>query len=616
MAEKKKQVVLQAAEKAAAEESPDFWDNAINAIINRVLGSGQLMQKLGISLGPNAPSEDEIREAIKDSRPTEGWGGTFGDIVAGLPAMGLPGGPIAQGIAGGALTGITEPVRGADESERFFEEKATQGAIGGAIGGAMGTVAKLFGGIARHSPEKYTRDVMDAAVPPDGATITKPGHEGFRQLKAAWDKNWAKVIPGLKVTADVDLVNGLKSVQNGMEAMGYTADQIGRVGNIIQGQILGPAARGETGGVNQLAGEAAHHVQTTLRKLALQHPDIEQPLMQVREAVLDGIERNSTPDIVQQFRALRTEYPKFLAVEEASAAAATTGGGGLFTPQQLGSAARRLDKTAHHGATAAGTAPLQETVEAGLAARIGKPSPIVEAMQGLPIAGPVARMAERSPTVRGIAEGIEASNVPATTAAAGVMVPSATLTPGDIGEGYDWTPGGFPEHGDTKFDNGETDLNDFFMKDDNGDPELEQFFDPRTDEDMDKFFSPAYSESEVDRIAAAIWQQESSGRLRRPDGRQIISPSGAVGPMQIMPGTFRQYAKAGEDIYDADDNLAVGRRLIADLHGKYGDPRKVAAAYFSGKPNYNASASDVTGKTTASYVADVMNRMERGNANG
>ena len=258
----------------------------------------------------------------------------------------------------------------------------------------------------------------------------------------------------------------------------------------------------------------------------------------------------------------------------------------------------------------------RRVISNGLAARIGKPSPIVEAMQGLPIAGPVARMAERSPTVRGIAEGIEASNVPATTAAAGVMVPSATLTPGDIGEGYDWTPGGFPEHGDTKFDNGETDLNDFFMKDDNGDPELEQFFDPRTDEDMDKFFSPAYSESEVDRIAAAIWQQESSGRLRRPDGRQIISPSGAVGPMQIMPGTFRQYAKAGEDIYDADDNLAVGRRLIADLHGKYGDPRKVAAAYFSGKPNYNASASDVTGKTTASYVADVMNRMERGNANG
>jgi hypothetical protein len=44
----------------------------------------------------------------------------------------------------------------------------------------------------------------------------------------------------------------------------------------------------------------------------------------------------------------------------------------------------------------------------------------------------------------------------------------------------------------------------------------------------------------------------------------------AVGPMQLTPDTWRQYAQPGEDINNAADNKRVGDRVVADLWNKSG----------------------------------------------
>ena len=115
-------------------------------------------------------------------------------------------------------------------------------------------------------------------------------------------------------------------------------------------------------------------------------------------------------------------------------------------------------------------------------------------------------------------------------------------------------------------------------------------------------------------IDDAIYAQES-GRGSNP----TTSVAGAAGDYQIMPATFRQYAKPGESIGVRDDNIAVGHRIIADYAQKYNnDPARVAVAYFSGAGNvappgsptpWINDAKDATGKSTSSYVSDVMERL-------
>lgn len=88
----------------------------------------------------------------------------------------------------------------------------------------------------------------------------------------------------------------------------------------------------------------------------------------------------------------------------------------------------------------------------------------------------------------------------------------------------------------------------------------------------------AYPPSNVD-ISKAIISHESGGK-------NVVSPQGATGPGQLMPGTFAQYAKPGERIDNPADNIAVHHRIIADYQRRWpGDPARVAVAYFSGPGN-------------------------------
>jgi soluble lytic murein transglycosylase-like protein len=114
-------------------------------------------------------------------------------------------------------------------------------------------------------------------------------------------------------------------------------------------------------------------------------------------------------------------------------------------------------------------------------------------------------------------------------------------------------------------------------------------------------------------IVDAIMAQESGGR----DG--LVSIDGARGRMQIMPGTWAQYAQPGEDIDNPAHNRAVGERIIADLSIKAGgDPARIAVGYFSGPGNIAPPGSptpwkedrrDGNGMSVSRYVAQVTARL-------
>ena len=113
-------------------------------------------------------------------------------------------------------------------------------------------------------------------------------------------------------------------------------------------------------------------------------------------------------------------------------------------------------------------------------------------------------------------------------------------------------------------------------------------------------------------INAIHGQESGAGKNSR------TSVDGARGGMQIIPSTFRAFAKPGERIDNPDDNLRVGVRYIKHLGDKFdNDPAKISTGYISGEGNVNAGSGpawkvdrkDGNGKSVSSYVTDVLGRI-------
>ncbi|WP_448662490.1 lytic transglycosylase domain-containing protein [Sphingomonas sp. CJ20] len=90
-----------------------------------------------------------------------------------------------------------------------------------------------------------------------------------------------------------------------------------------------------------------------------------------------------------------------------------------------------------------------------------------------------------------------------------------------------------------------------------------------------------------------------------------VSPKGAMGLMQLMPGTWqalRVKHAFGTDPFDPCDNILAGAAYLRELHDRYGDPGFLAA-YHAGPGRYEAyrSGRPLPAETLA-YVAQVQAR--------
>ena len=88
----------------------------------------------------------------------------------------------------------------------------------------------------------------------------------------------------------------------------------------------------------------------------------------------------------------------------------------------------------------------------------------------------------------------------------------------------------------------------------------------------------------------AVMRQESGGRTMLAENLPIVSSTGAMGIMQVMPGTYTEMATQyglGTDPYNPRDNINAGAGYLKWLHGKYGYPA-MFAAYNDGPGNLDA----------------------------
>jgi hypothetical protein len=112
----------------------------------------------------------------------------------------------------------------------------------------------------------------------------------------------------------------------------------------------------------------------------------------------------------------------------------------------------------------------------------------------------------------------------------------------------------------------------------------------------------------------AVIIAESSGRTMLAAGQPITSSMGAMGLMQLMPGTYdemRRTHRLGIDPHDPHDNILAGTAYLGWLHKRYGYPA-MFAAYNDGPGNLDQRIADarLLPVETITYVERVTGRVE------
>lgn len=98
-------------------------------------------------------------------------------------------------------------------------------------------------------------------------------------------------------------------------------------------------------------------------------------------------------------------------------------------------------------------------------------------------------------------------------------------------------------------------------------------------------------------LVLRVVQQESGGRTK------AVSPKGAIGPMQLMPGTAKEL---GVNPHDPADNIRGGVRYLKQQLDAFGTPELALAAYNAGPGAVRKAGGVPNYRETQNYVGSIM----------
>ncbi len=112
-----------------------------------------------------------------------------------------------------------------------------------------------------------------------------------------------------------------------------------------------------------------------------------------------------------------------------------------------------------------------------------------------------------------------------------------------------------------------------------------------------------------------VMRAESGGRTHQ-NGRPITSRAGAMGLMQLMPGTWTELRAAhglGRDPHDPRDNILAGTAYLRAMFDRFGYPG-LFAAYNAGPARYAAhlESGRPLPAETRTYLKTVTDRTDQG----
>jgi hypothetical protein len=118
-------------------------------------------------------------------------------------------------------------------------------------------------------------------------------------------------------------------------------------------------------------------------------------------------------------------------------------------------------------------------------------------------------------------------------------------------------------------------------------------------------------DSDISRVVGAVASVESGGHQTNRAGGTLTSSTGALGIMQLMPGTAWQL---GVNPYNAAENVAGGKMYLEQLHSKYGNWHDALGAYNWGPGHVDRALRSHTAfpREVEGYISSVQGHYARG----
>lgn len=320
-------------------------------------------------------------------------------------------GRAAVGAGAGALGSLASPV--IDESKPFAQQKMEQAALGAALGGAAPLVTRgigrmispnvrpdvellmregvtptpgqlLGGGLARteekarsvpglgdvitsgqrRAVDEFNQAAYARALNPIGEKVTAPvGREAVEQVADKLGSAYNKLLPNLQFKADQQFASELGNIQQ--MAVGLADAQRGQFDSIIRNDLV----RHMTPQGN-MSGESLKKVETGLTQKAKNYLGSsvasERELGAALQATLDTVRSTlvrANPAHADELSRINQGWANYARIRQASSMVGAENG--IFTPNQLQSSVRALDKSVGKGDFAKGNALMQDLSEAG-----------------------------------------------------------------------------------------------------------------------------------------------------------------------------------------------------------------------------------------------------------
>jgi len=324
-------------------------------------------------------------------------------------------GRMGEGAMAGAAQGAFTPV--AQPGNNFAEQKTAQagmgaaaGAIGAPIGRALGasmapevapaarqllnenvelTGPQAAGGFLKKmedvlagSPvgapiqaarqrgiESFDRAAGNRALAPIGERVPThltSGHAIIDDVETKLGNAYDRVHSGTSLAMDPQLQNDLTTIGQQYRTLG--SERLQQLQSFIDQNIEEPLR--DHGGI--IPGNIVHGGAANLRREAANLAsdpnaftrNLGTAVQDVHDAMNAALERQN-PGFAAQLGAANTGWANFVRMRQAAASVGAQSTEGSFTPAQLGAATKALDRSAGKGASARGTALMQDLAEAG-----------------------------------------------------------------------------------------------------------------------------------------------------------------------------------------------------------------------------------------------------------
>lgn len=374
--------------------------HALGSVLNAIAPNSQIARDFAAGVPQVDAQIKQQEQALQAQRAAAGnTGFDWARLAGGALGSSILPNPIASALA--------QPV--VVEGDNFAKEKAIQGVIGGALQGATKLVGRAIspkgnpdvellmregvtptpgqiigGGIARteekarsvpglgdvitsgqrRAVEDFNQAAYARALNPIGEKVTAPaGREAVEQVADKLGSAYNRLLPNLQFKADQQFATELGNIQQ--MAVGLADAQRGQFDSIIRNDLV----RHMTPQGN-MSGESLKKVETALTQKAKNYLGSsvasERELGAALQATLDTVRSTlvrANPAHADQLSRINEGWANYARIRQASSMVGAENG--IFTPNQLQSTVRALDKSVGKGDFAKGNALMQDLSEAG-----------------------------------------------------------------------------------------------------------------------------------------------------------------------------------------------------------------------------------------------------------